>query len=326
MSRTSLRQEPADGHEQAPCQPQLLDLEDLYRLMFLIRVFEERLLGELGTGSVHGTTHTYIGQEANAVGIIPLLGRDDLVFSNHRCHGHFIALTCDVNGLASELLGRATGVCGGRGGSQHLHARNFYSYGILGGNVPCAVGAALAGKIRNSAMAAVFIGDGTLGEGVVYESLNIASLWKLPVLFVVENNRIAQSTPIEQALAGSLAKRFDAFGIPCIDLESSDVLEIRAESQPIIAMVRETKRPAALVINTYRLAAHSKSDDSREQSVISECWRHDPLSIHRERIPSERREQIESGCRQQVNEAFSRALEAPLPEAGELGDALEPSK
>ncbi len=186
----------------------------LYRTMLLIRRFEERLLDEFSAGRLVGTTHAYIGQEANAAGIFSELSPEDVIFSNHRCHGHFLAYGGDLYRLAAELMGKATGLVGGRGGSQHIHWKNFYSNGIQGGIVPVATGMALAEKASGSGnIVAVFLGDGTLGEGVVYESLNIASLWSLPILFVVENNRYAQTTPISLAMAGSIPARFSAFGI-----------------------------------------------------------------------------------------------------------------
>ena len=178
-------------------------LAQLYERMYFIRRFEESLLDLFAQGKLVGTTHTYIGQEANAVGIIDHLEPErDVIFSNHRCHGHYLAFTDDDFGLLCEVMGKAPGVCGGKGGSQHLCKGNFYSNGVLGSIVPVATGIALAEKQKGTgAVSTVFLGDGTLGEGVTYESLNIASLWKLPVLFVVENNHYAQSTPVELELA-----------------------------------------------------------------------------------------------------------------------------
>lgn len=297
---------------------------ELFELMMLIRVFEERLLQEFGRGTLSGTTHAYIGQEANAVGIIPLLERHDIVFSNHRCHGHFIAQTGDVEGLIAELMGKANGVCGGRGGSQHLHSENFYSYGILGGTVPCATGMALAEKVkRTHAVTVVFIGDGTLGEGVVYESLNIASLWKLPILYVVENNRIAQTTPIELAVAGEIAARFKAFGITVLELDTTDVWEIRDTTEGLLSRVREAEEPAGLVINTYRLCAHSKGDDTRDPEVIARYCQYDPLLVHGKRVPANLRKVIEDTCRRRVEDAFVHAETTPFPTADTLGSALD---
>ncbi|HEY4717698.1 MAG TPA: thiamine pyrophosphate-dependent dehydrogenase E1 component subunit alpha, partial [Anaerolineales bacterium] len=191
--------------------PAMRDDAGLYRQLFRIRRFEESVLDAFPTGAFYGTTHTYLGQEANAVGVLAHLNPGDLVFSNHRCHGHFIAYGGNMRALFAELMGKATGVCGGLGGSQHLHWRDFYSNGVLGSTAPVAVGASLAEKAKRSqALTVIFLGDGALGEGVVYESLNLASLWKAPILFVLENNYIAQTTPIELALAGSISARFAA--------------------------------------------------------------------------------------------------------------------
>ena len=200
-------------------------LATFYERMFFIRRFEETLLDLFSLGKLVGTTHTYIGQEANAVGLIDHLDPDvDTIFSNHRCHGHYLAFTDDAFGLLCEVMGKAPGVCGGKGGSQHLCKGNFYSNGVLGSIVPVATGIALAEKRKGTgAVSTVFLGDGTLGEGVTYESLNIASLWQLPVLFVVENNHYAQSTPVELELAGSIAARGAAFGVEVDELDTTDV-------------------------------------------------------------------------------------------------------
>jgi len=169
---------------------------DLYRSMLLIRRFEERALAEFSAGKLFGTTHAYIGQEADAAAIFSAVSPGDIVWSNHRCHGHFLAYGGDPYKLAAELMGKATGLVGGRGGSQHIHWRNFYSNGIQGGIVPVATGMAYAEKVQKTGqIAIVFIGDGTLGEGALYESLNIAALWQLPVFFVVETTTMHRPRP-----------------------------------------------------------------------------------------------------------------------------------
>ena len=161
--------------------------QEQYQAMYRIRRFEETVLDEFARGVFSGTTHTYLGQEANAVGILSQTQPDDIIFSNHRCHGHFLAYGGDARALFAELMGKPSGVCAGRGGSQHIHWRDFYSNGIQGSTTPIAVGAALAEKLQGSpAVTVAFIGDGTLGQGVLYESLNMASLWRAPVLYVVE--------------------------------------------------------------------------------------------------------------------------------------------
>src|SRR5215469_6956005 len=210
----------------APAEPRA---ERLYRRMRFIRRFEESLLDLYERGLLNGTTHACIGQEADAVAIMEHLNEDDHVFSNHRCHGHFLARTGDALGLMAEIMGKPEGVCGGIGGSQHLCAPGFMSNGIQGGIVPSAAGIALAKQLDGSdGVSVVFIGDGTLGEGATYETLNLASLWRLPLVVVLEDNGWAQSTPSSANLAGSMRDRFAAFGISVFEIDSTDVEEIDA--------------------------------------------------------------------------------------------------
>ncbi|MGH3048656.1 MAG: thiamine pyrophosphate-dependent dehydrogenase E1 component subunit alpha, partial [Gaiellaceae bacterium] len=231
-------------------------LEALYARMFLIRRFEETLLDLFARGEMAGTTHTCIGQEADGVAVVSCLDpARDVVVSNHRCHGHYLALTDDVDGLLREVLGREGGVCGGKGGSQHLCAGNFYSNGILGSTVPLATGIALAQRESGvGGIATVFIGDGTLGQGVVYESLNIASLWNLPLLVVLEHNGYAQSTPSHLQLAGDVEARAAAFGIETERLDTTDVVAIQESARRAVEHVRGTGAPFFLVLDTYRFS------------------------------------------------------------------------
>jgi TPP-dependent pyruvate/acetoin dehydrogenase alpha subunit len=287
--------------------------------MLLIRRFEERLLGEFTSGKLVGTTHAYIGQEANAVAIFDVLDKDDIILSNHRCHGHYLAYGGDPYLLAAEVMGRSTGLVGGRGGSQHIHLRNFYSNGIQGGIVPIATGMALAEKIlQSNRIASVFLGDGTLGQGIVYESFNFASLWEIPVLFVVENNRYAQTTPIASAMAGNITERFKAFGIDTWECESSDVLEIRDASKQAVDYVRTTKKPAGLILHTFRFSAHSKGDDYRDPEELAGYKAYDPLKIHGKRLESVSCEQIENDINWQISDAFTRAEQDPFPDGNDL--------
>lgn len=253
---------------------------EFYETMFKIRCFEEKLLALFSEGKLNGTTHTCIGQEANAVGVISNLKSDlDIVFSNHRGHGHFLAFYDNPKGLLFEIMGLPEGVCGGIGGSQHLCHKNFFTNGIQGGIVPVTVGMSLAlSKEKQQGIGVVFLGDGTLGEGVVYESFNIASLWNAPTFFVIENNEYAQSTPSRLQIAGNIKDRPEAFGIKTTEVSSTDVSEISIIASEIIERIRKTSRPECLVINTYRFAPHSKGDDFRDPQEIEERRKFDPLT------------------------------------------------
>lgn len=289
--------------------------EQLYAGLYRIRRFEETVLENFPRGVFFGTTHTYLGQEADAVAILTHIQEGDIVFSNHRGHGHFLAYGGDPRALFAELMGKTSGVCAGRGGSQHLCWHNFYSNGVQGGIVPIATGIALAEKLKGSAsIVLTFLGDGTLGQGVIYESFNMASLWSVPILYVVENNRIAQTTPIEQAVAGEIAARFRAFEIPVEELSSSDVLEILPVAGRLVQKVREQGSPHALMLNTYRFAAHSKGDDTRPQAEINKLKReHDPVSLLGERLDPGIRKDIENQINLEISTAFEQALVDPLP-------------
>jgi TPP-dependent pyruvate/acetoin dehydrogenase alpha subunit len=288
---------------------------DLYRSMLLIRRFEERLLAEFGSGRLAGTTHAYIGQEADAAGIFAAAHPEDVVFSNHRCHGHFLAYGGDPYLLAAELMGRSTGLVGGRGGSQHIQWRNFYSNGIQGGIAPVAVGMALAEKAGKTGRAVLaFIGDGTLGEGALYESLNIASLWKLPILFVLEDNRYAQTTPVALAVSGSMAGRFTAFDIPVWERETADVLEVRTAAEEALGYVRSVPGPGCLLLHTYRFSAHSKGDDPRPAGEIEHLRsRFDPLPIQAQRLNEAEIGPVEAEVAACIEDAFTRAAADPSP-------------
>lgn len=293
----------------------MLDEQSLYRALYRIRRFEETVLNEFSSGVFYGTTHTYIGQEADAVGVLSNLQDDDIVFSNHRCHGHFIAYGGDMRALFAELMGKTSGVGGGRGGSQHIHWKNFYSNGVLGSTVPIGTGTALAEKFKGKkAVTVIFIGDGALGEGVLYESLNMAALWGAPVLYVVENNQIAQTTPIELALAGSIPGRFEAFGIPAAEVDSSDVSEILPVASGLLDEVRTHQQPRALILHTHRFGPHSKGDDTRsEEEVAAMRASRDPLRIQAARLQKKDRASIEKKIDAEVLQAFEAAKEEPSP-------------
>ncbi len=242
--------------------------DDDLRLMLLIRRFEERLLDLFAQGLISGTTHTCLGQEYIPVAMAPLL-RGDFVLSNHRGHGHFLAHCGDLDGLLAEVLGRAGAVCDGVGGSQHLRAENFISTGVQGESVPAAAGIAL--HYRHAGLpkvAAVYIGDGTWGEGAVYEGMNIAALWGLPLLVLVEDNQIAQTTPTRLQLAGTIAGRAAAFGLGCVEVSGHDVEAIRDLVAPVVEQVRTRREPQVVVFRTRRIGPHSKGDDTRPPDEV----------------------------------------------------------
>ena len=292
----------------------MLNEIELYRTMFSIRRFEETVLEEFSRGVFAGTTHTSIGQEANAAGVISVLQPDDVIVTNHRCHGHFIAYGGDMRSLFAEMMGKATGLCGGRGGSQHIHWRNLYSNGVQGGIVPIAAGMALAEKEKQSgALVTLFIGDGTFGEGALYEACNMASLWRVPLLIVVEHNHIAQTTPTALVMAGRIPERLQAFDIQVTELNTSDASEIQQVSLKCVTSIRKTSLPQALVLNTVRFGPHSKGDDTRSEAVIRELRStRDPLKILAARLPLETLEQLHNEVEQEVTRAFEHALADPL--------------
>ena len=286
--------------------------------MFLIRIFEEFLEKLFKKGELFGTTHSCIGQEAVAVGLTSALKKGDTVTSNHRGHGHFISFADDMEGLLSEIMGKKNGVCSGRSGSQHLNKNNFYSNGITGGMVPVAVGMAFAEKIKKTGNVIMsFFGDGALGEGVLYESFNIASLWKLPIIFVVENNYYAMSTHVSTSISGSITDRGKAFGINTHEISGSNVLDLHRKACGIVDAVRLNCAPAFVVVNTYRFCGHSKSDTCDYRSSKEEnMWREkDPLAILADEIDNKKKTLIEKECQERLELAYQAALRTSFPDS-----------
>jgi len=296
----------------------LLDkFQDEIALALLIRKTEQRLLKLFSEGKLFGTVHTGIGQEFVGVAVSRALKPQDTVFSNHRCHGHFLSYCGNVLGLIGEIMGREVGVCGGRGGSQHLHQDKFFSNGILGGTVPITTGLAMGHKLRNSGgVAVVYLGDGALGEGVIYESFNIASKWDLPVLFVCENNQIAQSTLQSQTLAGSILARPQAFGIEASQGNTWDWQALQQHVAEQVETIRQTSRPHFLQVDTYRLMAHSKGDDTRPEEEVEEYRQRDPLNqIEREFANDDRWQAMVAAIDAQIEAAVEAAEKSPFCQA-----------
>ncbi|MEN3372852.1 thiamine pyrophosphate-dependent dehydrogenase E1 component subunit alpha [Dechloromonas sp. ZS-1] len=265
-----------------------MGLDGFYAQMLRIRLFEEALLKLFSRGILRGTVHTCLGQEACAVGVAGALDpRRDTVCSNHRGHGHFLAFGGDMKGLLDEIIGRDSGICAGKGGSQHLHSKNFYSNGVLGGMVPVATGIALAQKRSDQqGISVVFAGDGAMAEGVIYEAINIAALWSLPLLLVIENNHIAQTTPEILAHASPIENIPVAFGVCTEKVDGNDVLAVRSTTDRLIEEMRVVPSPRCLVLDTCRLGPHSKSDDTRAKDEIARCHERDPLKKVEAQLPA----------------------------------------
>ena len=255
------------------------DLTNVKKLV-KIRLFEEKLLELFSEGKINGTTHTCIGQEEIAVAVMSLTKENDYIFSNHRGHGHYLAKFEDYKGLFCEIMGKSGAVNNGVGGSQHINRHNYYSTGIQGESVPVSAGVALSLKKNNSDISISFIGDGTWGEGAVYESLNMSSLWQLPTVVICENNQISQSTPSKKNLSGTIQKRANAFNIDYVEIpEDLKVNEIVEILYPLFDKVRTNRSPLIVEVKTKRISSHSKGDDTRDQKVILELKSRDWFEI-----------------------------------------------
>lgn len=268
-----------------------LSAAEARRVLFqltLIRAFEERVLKLVSDGSIRGTTHPYVGQEAVAVGACLALRGDDWVVSTHRGHGHLLAKGGDPNRLMAELFGKATGYGGGKGGTQHMAdyaVGHLGSNGITGGGIPIGTGAALSAQLRRSGQVVViFFGDGAANQGTFHESLNLAALWRLPAVYVCENNLYAMSTPVREACAVEhIADRAAAYGMPGVQVDGMDVLAVAVAVRAAVERARVGRGPSLIECKTYRFLGHSKSDQrvyrDREEEA---AWRaRDPLTRFR---------------------------------------------
>jgi TPP-dependent pyruvate/acetoin dehydrogenase alpha subunit len=240
----------------------------LYRTMLTIRLFEQRVAREFRTGQIPGFVHMYIGEEAVAAGVCANLADDDYVTSTHRGHGHCIAKGCDLERMMAEIYGREDGLCKGRGGSMHIADFSRGMLGanaIVGGGIALATGAGLASSVRNSGQVAVaFFGDGAANQGVLHESLNLAAIWRLPVVYVCENNGFAESTPAVYATSvPDVASRAAGYGIPGVVADGADVLEVYAAAHDAVERARAGEGPTLLEVKTYRFMGHFEGDPDR---------------------------------------------------------------
>lgn len=296
----------------------------LLRKALGIRLFEQRLLKLFSEGRLNGTVHTCIGQEWTGVAVAEHLRPNDVIFSNHRCHGHYLARTGNYTGLFAEIMGREGGICRGRGGSQHICDSNVFSNGIQGGIVPVSTGIAFAQQREDKGdITVVFIGDGTLGEGAVYESMNLASMWGVPLLIVLENNLYAQSTSQLQTLSGDIEARAQAFGIRTMRGDTWSPEALIESLGEAVNYVREMRRPLFFRADTYRLMAHSKSDDDRSRHEVDSYWQRDVMHHARETHP-EIMVALEAELEAMLDEAVSQAETSPLSSGFET-QPLEPA-
>jgi acetoin:2,6-dichlorophenolindophenol oxidoreductase subunit alpha len=297
---------------------------ELYRRMRLIRRFEDTIQSLFQQGEVHGTTHLYSGQEAVAVGVASVLGPDDRVAGTYRGHGHALALGVEPQGLLDEMLGRATGVCGGRAGSMNvidLEHRLIGCFGIIGGSIAAATGAALALQ-RVGGVAVAFFGDGTTNHGYFHECLNFAKVNGLPVLFVCENNLYGEFTPWEDVTAGQILSRPQALEIPAATIDGNDVWAVIEAAGAAVQRARGGGGPQFLEARTYRFVGHSRSDPGKYRKPGElDAWKErDPLKLARATL-AERFEAteddldaVDAAVEALIEEIVGRGLAAPYPE------------
>ena len=290
------------------------DDSSLFAYGSLIRQTEQLILDLFGRGLLSGTTHTCLGQELCQMAVVRALhDADDVVLSNHRNHGHFLSYSGDPLGLVAEIMGREAGVCRGYGGSQHIALRHFHSNGVQAGMTAIATGLALERQRRGSrSLVCVMIGDGTLGEGLLYESMNLAAIWKLPVLFVVENNGIAQTTPTASTLGGGdICARGAAFGLKTWRLDDA-APGFSVSVQQLVDSLRDGSGPGMLVVDTCRLGPHSKGDDLRPAEELERIQARDPLSALGRRLPAAERTAIEARNKALLKKVEAAAIASPL--------------
>ncbi|MBI4295782.1 MAG: thiamine pyrophosphate-dependent dehydrogenase E1 component subunit alpha [Chloroflexi bacterium] len=310
------------------------ELLRLYRTMLTIRRFDERASKEVRAGAIPGLVHAYIGQEAVATGVCANLQPDDRIVSNHRGHGHCIAKGADVRRMMAEIFGRKTGYCKGKGGSMHIADFSIGmlgANGIVGGGLPIAVGAAMAAQLLGGGRVVVaFFGDGACQEGEFHEALNLASIWKLPLLFVCENNLYGVNTHVGYALGSEdIAKRSAPYGIPGAAADGNDVVAVYEAAREAIGRIRAEQGPAFLEFKTYRWGGHFESDamvDLRPTAEIKAWKEKCPIASLERRlletgmVTQQELAAIGSQVAQQIGDAVSYALASPLPQPE---DALE---
>ncbi len=306
---------------------------ELYRTMYRIRRFEERVESLFRAGKIPGFVHLYIGQEGVAAGVLAHYRQGDYLTSTHRGHGHALAVGVDPRAMMAELFGRATGVCRGKGGSMHLFDPDrgmLGANGIVAGGIPIAVGAGLGLKLLDAGgVVFCFFGDGALGRGVLHEGLNLAALWRLPVLFVLENNRYASTTSFEESHAFRVEALVGAYGLPYRLAHGREVEEVYAAAGELLEGVREGRGPAFLEVLTHRFKGHYVGDPERYRSreEVERARAEDPLARYREGllargIPEEGLRALEEEEERLLQEAVAHAERSPWPDPEEALEGL----
>ena len=303
-------------------------LMDFYRQMLLIRVFEERCAEQYMLGKIRGFLHLYIGEEAIAVGSISALEPRDYIITHYRDHGHALARGMDSNGIMAELFGKATGCSKGKGGSMHLFDAEKHFMGghaIVGGQLPLAVGLALGSKYKGEGGAViVYLGDGAVNEGEFHESLNLASLWELPVIFFVENNLYCMGAPVDQTLIfhDEIYKAANLYKIPSKRVDGMDVMAVREVTMEAVERARTEKKPFFIEAMAYRFRGHSMADPAEYRTKIEEeRWRmRDPILVFKSQLledgiaSAEELDAISGAVEEEVEGAIRFADESPFPE------------
>jgi pyruvate dehydrogenase E1 component alpha subunit len=306
-----------------------------YEKMVLIRCFEEAVERLFSEGRIMGTAHVCIGQEAVAVGVAAAVKPGDALTSTHRGHGHFIAVGADPGRMMAEMFGKATGYSRGRGGSQMMAdpALGFYgANGITAGSMAFASGLALEAQHRRTGRAVVcLIGDGAANEGLFHESLNLAALWRLPLVVVCENNRYAMSTPVAAGLANTrLAQRGAAYGIPGCAVDGNDAADVRAAVAAALARARAGSGPSLIECETYRLSGHSKGDPRAYRSPAEEAdaWQREPIRLLEARLRATRGFDPErfAACRARAEQTIAAAIRfaetSPVPDPATVAEGV----
>ncbi|MGB4057029.1 MAG: pyruvate dehydrogenase (acetyl-transferring) E1 component subunit alpha [Alphaproteobacteria bacterium] len=311
-------------------EPTMEEVKRLYREMLLIRRFEEKAGQLYGMGLIGGFCHLYIGQEAVVTGINSVQEKRDTVVTSYRDHAHMLACGMDARGIMAELTGRITGYSRGKGGSMHMFSKeeNFFGgHGIVGAGTAIGAGLGFAHKYKgDGGVAIAYMGDGASNQGQVAECYNMASLWKLPVLFVIENNQYGMGTSVKRSSAGQLYRRGEGYDIPGEQVDGMDVFAVQAAARQALDYVRTGNGPYVLEMMTYRYRGHSMSDPAKYRSkeeVESYKENRDPITHLKDRmdqmgIPESDIKSIDNEIKSIVNEAAQFAQDSPEPESGEL--------